>query len=62
MGTGDGDGVRTLGVKAKMEDAARTALGEMGKAIQTEGEGGGGTVIQLVRRAIIASLLMISWY
>ncbi len=50
-GASDGDGVRTLGFKAKMDDAARTALAEMGKALQSEGGGGGGTVIQLVRQA-----------
>ncbi len=47
-GGGGADGVRTLGFKAKMDDAARTALGEMGNALQSGGEGG--TVVQLVRQ------------
>ncbi|ERF71237.1 hypothetical protein EPUS_08155 [Endocarpon pusillum Z07020] len=44
-GGASGNGVKTLGFKAKMDDAAKQALAEMARAVQTEG--GGGMLVQL---------------
>ncbi len=51
---GNGGGEKMLGFKAIMDDPAKQALAEMGRAVPTEG---GGTFVQLVRRAT-ASLLI----
>ncbi|KAF7504071.1 hypothetical protein GJ744_002836 [Endocarpon pusillum] len=44
-GGASGNGEKTLGFKAKMDDPAKQALAEMGRAVQTEG--GKGMLVQL---------------
>ena len=56
-GGASGNGEKTLGFKAKMDDPAKQALAEMGRAVQTEG---GGIFVQLVRQATV--WLLISWF
>lgn len=57
-GGGGGNGEKTLGFKAKMDDPAKQALAGMGRAVQSEG--GGATLVQLVRR--VTGSLLTSWF